>query len=383
MTMSNYFDKQIQRKEYDELMRRINPRKVLEYYGVKNDYEVVEDNGEIEVQHSCLIDAIDRHHSNGDQNPSARMNLDKKLYICFSYGGGDIIWFIKIMEQTDDLNSIKHVIEKFLDDAVTDVDAFTKELDKLMSGDSKEKHAHIPVYNERILRNWRVAHPYMVNDRGISLEAHKKLQIGYDSQAVRVVFPHFWEGKLVGWQKRAVPPSEDWPDTPPDVQPNGKTYLPKYKNSPDFPKSQTIYNYDLIKQRGCDTVVVVESPMSVAKAETLTDGTDLLSNVVSTFGAKVNQAQIDALKDFKHVFVYMDSDKPGFIATTKLVRGLHRFCNVMVVQPEPNKDMGDYWVREEVLNVIDKAEPAFMKLAEWDDGFSRNGRPFKQKGTRL
>lgn len=359
--MSNVFQKHREQSRYQEYLRRINPQKVLDYYDAKNAYEVHMDNGDTEIQHSCLIDKVDTHHTHGDQNPSARLNVDKKLYICYSYGGGDILWLIKTMEQTDDLMSIAHIIEQFLDDSVSDVADFLKELDGIFTDDTPTA-VPIPKYSDRVLRNWGFIHPYMVKQRGCSEESLSRLQIGYDENDVRITFPHFFNGSLVGWQKRSVPDGLGYPATPLDQH----GLCPKYKNTVGFPKSDTVYNWDLIHKRKRDTIVVVESPMSVAKAETLTDGDDLLSGCLATFGAKIGSAQMDLLKSFKRVFVYMDSDSPGFIASQKLVRKLHKYTDVMVVNPEPNKDLGDYNDVDDVFRVIDRAEPAFLTLAKWD-----------------
>lgn len=356
--MSSLFEELSSQSKYSEYKRRINPELVLEYYGARNCFEITREDGQREVQHSCLIDQVIPHHTNGDENPSARMNIDKKLYVCYAFGGGDIFWFIKTMEQKDSFREILPVIGRFLEGSTESQEDFLEELEGYFKSEEVIPEP-IPVYSERVLDNWRFTHPYLLEERGVTHEAAKELQVGFDIEENRLVFPHFFEGKLVGWQKRAIPQGFRYPATEPDRF--GR--LPKYKNTSGFPKSSTLYNYD--QQSG--EVIVVESPMSVLKARSLaTSGDDILSKVVATFGAKVSREQIDLLKKFDRVHIFMDDDEAGESASKKLLRGLYRFTDCLYVEPEKGKDLADYSSREEVLSVIDRGEPAFLQLARWD-----------------
>jgi DNA primase len=169
--------------------------------------------------------------------------------------------------------------------------------------------------------------------------------------ANRIVFPHFWNGRLVGWQQRSIPADPRWPASDPAI--------PKYKNSSGFPKSETFYGAQWLKNS--DTVIVVESPMSVAKAHSIG-----LTNVLATFGAKVSSSQIDLLKGFSHVVLWFDADHAGKLAEKKVTKGLFGFTDVKVVAPEENKDLADYQTLEEVIAMIDSAVPSALVLAQWD-----------------
>lgn len=355
----NLFSRLSSKEKYSDYLRRINPEKVLDHYGAENSFEIETSNG-TEVQHSCLIDRVQPHHTNGDRNPSARMNLDKKLYICYSLGGGDIFWFIKMMEGKETFEEILPLLGQFLDGSTESKENFLEELESYFKDPDVEEHS-IPTYSDRVLKQWAVTHPYLINQRGISHEAATRLKVGYDDQERRIVFPLFFGGELLGWQKRAVPEGLGYPAT---QEKNG--VLAKYKNTPNFPKSKSLYNYDLVEKRGRREVVVVESPMSVLKAETLTDGEDLLSCVVATLGAKVSDFQINYLRKFDRVYVYMDNDPAGNKGEQYLTRGLYRHTDCLVVEAEEGRDLADYDSRSEVLDRISKAVPAFLKLAEWD-----------------
>lgn len=338
------------RKLYEEYKRRLDARAVLEHYGAENISEIPGRDGSVEVVHSCLLDRVEPHHRHGDQNPSAACNLDFKLYCCYSYWSGDLFHFIAKMERKDHLADILPIIGEFLEGATSSSEDFLEEVSRIMAG-YDENPFDIPVYSPKVLEPWGYSHPYMREVRGISLQASSKLQIGYDPDTNRIVFPHFWEGNLVGWQKRAIPSGYDYPATVPDY--------PKYKNSTGFPKSTTLYNFDAINPD--EPVIVVESPMSVAKAVEL--GID---NVIATFGAKVSKVQIHMLKRFGKVIVWFDDDPAGQAGERKLLKGLDGFTDLLVVEPDSGKDLGDYTSAIEAAAKLDGAVKAFLRMAAYE-----------------
>ena len=206
-------------------------------------------------------------------------------------------------------------------------------------------------------------HPYLTS-RGITEEAVEMLHLGWDEADNRIVFPHFFKGQLVGFQKRAIPPGP-WPES--------AEQDPKYKSSLGFPKAETLYGYDYCRTRSLmdmhkmTHVVVVESPMSVAKAYSLG-----IPYVLATFGAKVTPSQLALLHDFASVTVWFDDDPAGRAGERTLVNGLS-VSKVLVVDPEPGRDLGDCSTREEVQAMLDSAVPAFMKRAQYDAEKVRKG----------
>lgn len=339
-------------REYREYLRRIDPMRVLEYYDAQNCFEQKQGDGSVEVRHSCLIDRVDPHHSHGDQNPSASLNIDKKLYTCWTYGGGgDVLWLIMMLEEAESLTEIIPVLRQFLKESTETKEDFQKELEGFFQVEKYEEDP-LPKYSERLLDRWSFTHPYLTEVRGMSAEACSRLRVGWDEESNRITFPVFFRGDLVGWQKRAIPKGPYWPGT--------REQVPKYKNTKDFPKSKVLYNYDRVSGRR--EVVVVESPMSVLKAESLTDGEDILSSVVATFGAKVTEPQLDLLRGFSRVYVYMDDDTAGVRAARKISRYLYRFVDCRIVKPSQGMDLGDHTSREEVIEKIRSATPAFLGM---------------------
>ena len=344
------------RSLYRDYRRRLNVREVMDHYGAENRYEVLGADGTTEIIHSCLLDRVEPHHRNGDQNPSAAINVEKKTFICYNYWGGDLFHLILKMEGKERLSDIIPLVGDFLDGATVEGEDFSKEIEGILSHDSYL--IELPEYSPKILEPWGFSHPY-IRERGITLEASSKLDVGYDPQINRIVFPHFWDGKLMGWQQRAIPPDPRWPGSSPQA--------PKYKNSTGFPKSETLYGAQWVDPKS--SVVVVESPMSVAKAHALG-----FTNVLATFGAKVSQTQVDYLKGFSEVLIWFDADNAGDLAARKVANGLYRHTSVKVVVAEEGKDLADYDSLDQIVRMIDSAAPAVILLSKWDKEKSDKAR---------
>lgn len=342
----NLFDQMRQQERYRDYRRRLDARLVLSHYGAENSYEQINSDGTVEVIHSCLIDRVEPHHANGDANPSAACNLDKKLYICYQWWGGDLFHFIAKMEGKESFADIIPMLSGFLSGSVQEPDQVRAELDRILAQDNGFA-IELPQYADRVLDPWLREHPYW-SARQISPETIAEFKLGFDPQEGRVVFPHFYRGHLVGWQKRVIP------DTTPA--------FPKYRNSMGFPKSETLFNYD--RARRYKTVVVVESPMSVVRAHTLG-----FPNVVATFGAKVTQSQIDLLRDWREVYVWFDADSAGLSGEQKLVSGLYNYSDLRVVIPDPGRDAADCSDANEFLSKLAGAVPSPLRRLDYARSF--------------
>jgi DNA primase len=357
-----------------EYLRRVDAEAVLDHYGPENVIDRTGRNGR-ELIHSCLIDRVDPHHAHGDANPSASLNVDKKVYNCYSYGGGDIFWLMTLLEGKSAFHEIVPLLREFLGDSTVDTESFIAEVEKYLSSSNAYSKESLPRYHERILHQWDNYHPYLKH-RGVSFEAAKRLRIGYDESNVRITFPHWVDGVLVGWQKRKLTDPR-WPVTPPDVDGQGRLFEPpKYKNSAGFPKDSTIYNLDRVLDRKARDVLVVESPMSVAKAETFWDGTpdDPFGAVVATFGSEVNDDQLKELRVFDSVTVWMDSDYAGRKSSYRLLDGLWRFTATWHVEPEDDTDLGDYSDRSEAQSILKAREAGVIALSRLEASYGRKRR---------
>lgn len=340
MSLQSLLDKEL----YQSYLRRLDARAVLEHYGARNCSEQGNQDGTTEIVHSCLLDRVEPHHTNGDQNPSASCNIDKKTYVCYSLGYGcDLFHLIMKLEGRESLQDSMGVIGQYLLGSTMETQAFRDELEKAFA--PPQLHLlTLPTLSESVLDAWSAPHLYW-NHRGISPQAQETLKLGYDPREKRIVFPHFQDGRLLGWQKRVVP-GETFPD------------YPKYKNSPGFPKSETLYNHDVA--RHYRTAVVVESPMSVAKAVSLG-----IPNVVATFGAKISHFQVELLAKFDKVYIWFDRDGAGITGERKLVEALYRHTQTYVVTPDWGKDMGDAEHQDQILTKLDGAMPAALRLGQY------------------
>ena len=317
-----------------EYLRRIDCEAVLSHYGAQN----VHRDGD-ELVHSCIIDQVEPHHTHGDATPSARLNVEKKVFNCWSYGGGDIFWLIMQMEQKDHFYEIAPMLGRFLGDAVVDTTSFVEEIESYFR---REEKAPLPKYHHRALSGWMNYHPYLAT-RGIDFETAQRLQIGYDERANRIVIP-VWkdDSHLVGWQKRSIPSSDEWGTG--TAPPPGQGYIPKYLNPPGFPKHQVLYNLNWVESRGERTVILVESPFSVIKAEALG-----MTNVIASFGASPSAEQLKQLRKFDKVSVWYDDDDAGYRGASLAIEGLLHHTNVVMITPDGNKDLGDYDTKDEAL----------------------------------
>jgi hypothetical protein len=340
--MKSLFADMRQSEMYREYRRRLDVRAVLEHYGAENSYEQSGSDGTTEIIHSCLIDRVEPHHTNGDASPSAAANADKKVYICYQWWGGDLFHLIAKMEGKESLADIVPIIGQFLTGIAQEPDKVRAELDKIFA-QTHVYEADLPRYADRVLEPWLREHPYWAA-RGVAPETVEQFKLGFDPLENRVVFPHFFGGSLVGWQKRVTP------ETTPA--------FPKYRNSVGFPKSETLYNYD--RAKSYRSVIVVESPMSVVRADTLG-----IPNVVATFGAKVTERQLDMLRAWDTVYVWFDADSAGRGGEEKLVTGLYRHTDVRVIVPDPGRDAADSDSSDEFLTKVSSALPAALRRIDY------------------
>jgi len=98
-----------------------------------------------------------------------------------------------------------------------------------------------------------------------------------DMEDENPVFPIFFAGELVGWQKRYI---------------DNKFYY----TAKNFSKSKYLYNYDFVKTR---SVLLMEGPLDCLKHKDIG---------VGTLGTSLTRVQISLLKKFSQVFIAFDVD---------------------------------------------------------------------------
>lgn len=308
-------------------------------------------------------------HKHGDTTGKFAINRDKRVYHCFVCGGGTLLSLVMEKYKLDEESATEWLYQFAHGDTRSDTE-FVEDFMKLLNEYKEKKGDQMPFFNERVLSQFESdidteddeAFRLWCLDRGITLEVASDHRLGYNSYHKKiapirggekidddyfgpcVVFPHFWEGRLVGWQHRWLNHGKDTPK-----------WLPKYTNTSDFPKTQTLYNYDQAIKHPSGQTVVVESVPTVLFLESMG------INAVSTFGSSVIDAQMRLLRRFQEgVIIAPDNDQPG----TKFAEGarsyLERYVEVTVLAPvdlAEGADLGDYMETEDpVGNLYDHLE---------------------------
>ena len=301
----------------------------LDAEGVLRDligaHEIIENGNEL--IHSCKLPF--GMHKNGDSNPSASLNRESLLFNCFTCGGGSIVWLVQNCLDVD-RDTAAAELKNYADGLkVVPIEDFIDRLNKMFANEAQSRF-DIPVYNERILDRWITSTDYLT-ERGVSLQVQKEMKTGLDRgrreiarvnglesyvEVDRVVLPHFINNRLVGWVARKTDNIEG---------------VAKYKNSKSFPRQYSLYNYDNVEVM--QHVYVVESPMSVLVLKSRG-----VTNVVATFGAKVSKPQLDLLREFPKVTIFMDGDAPGRSATHNLIDALREYVSLTVIDTPDGED---------------------------------------------
>lgn len=286
-----------------------------------------------ELRHSCVLPF--GNHPRGDRHASASLNYRKLTYICYTCGGGGLLWFIGICRGTSGDDARKWIErETGTGTEVQDLSALLRYFDSLY--EERRDDTPIPHMADSVLTPWLQpvggfeVHPYWTEMRHIPVDVAKEFRLGYNAETERVVIPHFWREQLVGWQTRRL-----WNDG-----------SPKYLSSPDFPKNETIYNYDS-KQ---SPTVVVESPMSVIARS------HLQPHIEATFGAMVTDKQVRLLSMHREVVLFFDNDEAGWSATAHVADALEPYSSVYVVQNPWEADAADV-TDEEYRRLVTEAVP--------------------------
>lgn len=297
-----------------------------------------------ELIHSCVLPF--NGHRNGDRNPSARLNYRKLTYICSGCGNsGGLLWFIGSCrgQTTPQARSWLNKQAKTggLGEGEEGLSALLRYFDELWTH-ADSGPPPLPRMDPKVLIPWMLIHPYLTEIRMIPEENLLRFNVGYNPDLDRIVVPHFWKGNLVGWQTRRL--SNDG--------------TPKWQMSPDFPKHETLFNYDRDMP-----AVVVEAPLSVVSK------CHVLEGMEATFGATVTDGQVKLLRQHPKIVLFFDNDQAGWKATREVGNALLDYSPVWAVDnpwaADP-ADMDDRTVADLVAKAVPFAtwqEP--MRLKEW------------------
>lgn len=312
-------------------------------------------------------------HKNGDTTGKFAINRERRLWNCFVCGGGSLLSLaMAILDMEDDEAELW--LYQFATEAVKTDDDFLSEIDAILYQEKLTKPV-MPWYNEHALDRWEDIGPIVgwLNDRGIDEDVAVKARVGYKAEAVRmapivdgkpsgepyrgpcVYLPHFWGERLVGWQQRWL--EDDRPK-----------WVPKYDNTSNFPKTETIYGYEDIYLADRPIIVVESVPTALFLKS-------LGYPAVATFGGSVSDEQRRLLRLCQQGLVLApDNDGPGWkwiIYTESEI--VHRKLDRVL--------LGEYLARYVPVKVIDP-------IGEEDSGndlgdLVAQGRPFAREAMKL
>lgn len=252
------------------------------------------------------------YHSDQNKHPTAALNYKKMLFHCLGcHSSGTVLWFVaETLGLGDSDKALQWVKERAGLHSVMDIGDLLRYFDHVYE---RPEAKPIPQYSPKTLLPWLMPDHVYFHQRGIDVMQALEFQLGYNPDSDSVVIPHYFNGVLVGWQTRKL-----------------SGFGPKYKNSTDFPRESTLYNY-----KPKIDPIVVESSMSVLRHD------DKPYHLEATFGANVTDTQISLLAKHQRVYLWYDNDKAGWGATRSVCDRLGPSTDVWVVQSPWEQDPGD------------------------------------------
>lgn len=298
-----------------------------------------------EIRHSCLLPF--GNHAHGDTTGKSSINFDTLTVNCWVCGGGSFVWWLASVKGVETVHSVRDWLVTRIE-GIQPLDDLLSFFDELYK--SPETEPPPPVYDPRILDPWtKIVHPYLTEIRGIPESHVTTLRVGYDDFEKRIIIPHFWKGKLHGWQSRRM--VDDG--------------TPKYLTTPYLPRESTLYRPPV-----SETAILVEAPISVVRHADLP--------FVATFGAEVNKPQIDFLvRNYRSVVLWYDNDPAGWHATESVGEALSRYGQVFAIENPYEGDPGDL----DHQTVVELLETARVPWSIWSRPTTENLMTIKKYGT--
>ncbi len=326
--------------DYSHLRGRLETEALLEDLGI--------DFSHWEKEHQAMAHCPNLlgYHENGDRNPSFGFNDEKLAFNCF--GGcykGNVIELVQLMKP-EYAHRFEHDLERD-QAAVTYLEKFADFSVEVSLADKigtilnpkKEAPAPMPDYPLENLFKFRKIHPYLY-ERGLTKDVIVEMQVGFDDIHCGIVIPHIFQGKLRGWQTRHLAQDRegnflcDYCERESgESMARGK--VGKYKNTRHFPKVNTLYGYDQMKEalraEAGHSVIVVESPMTALKLKSWG-----FNRIVATFGS-FSQEQGMLLIAVPTVYFWPDNDYAGYQNALACITGLGTYTTVKIVPAVPGK----------------------------------------------
>jgi hypothetical protein len=181
-------------------------------------------------------------HKNGDTTGKFGIHREKKVYNCWVCGGGSLLSLAMDVNGTGEQEATEWLYQFATADVKSD-ESFLDEIDDLLTPEAGQKAPTMPWFNEKVIEKW--CHNIgevrdWIQSRGISAPVAREYKLGFDEEHTRlsskgdytgpaIIIPHFWGGRIVGWQER-------WLEDEVSKGGNRPKHIPKYTNTGDFPQ---------------------------------------------------------------------------------------------------------------------------------------------------
>ena len=335
--------------DFKAVKAAITMEQVLQHYGLLEKFK----RGTDSLNGPCPI-------HKGSNPTQFRVSLSKNIWNCFSEckHGGNVLDFIAEMEKV----SIHAAAVKAIEWFNLDTEAMAASADK---GESAETDSRAPTTKPEVKRQaapvapiveksvpntplkFRLdklerEHPYLTDQRGLTLETIVDFGIGFCSKGMmadRIAIPiHNVSGEVVAYAGRF--PGEPGED------------VPKYKLPQGFRKSQELFNIDRASKEPAEvTTVIVEGFFGCMKLHQ-----HGCSKVVALMGSTMSAAQEELIKGLidnrSQIIVMLDEDEAGRAGRDDIATRLSKFCFVKVHSFEQEGQQPEDLSKEDVIQLF-------------------------------
>jgi DNA primase len=247
-------------------------------------------------------------HEHSYRSPSLHINVEKKVFNCFSCG------------EKGHINKILKHFGISMFDNIKSHEQFVDKLQSLLLFKDEEiaqEEYQLPDVSE--LKQFRYLHPYLLK-RGFSREILIQNQVGFDKQACAATIPVFHNDTYYGVIRRTVLS---------DV-------LPKYTYPPGFPKQRLLYSPKVISVREADVKLYGEGSLDAL------NGADKGYYTDAILGARFSDSQIQEFeREPRRKFLALDNDPAGRAGIQDILRKTTLWDIWIFNFPEGKKDLGE------------------------------------------
>lgn len=274
-----------------------------------------------------------KFHKHGDRTGKLAINRDKGVYNCWVCGGGTILSLVMEVKGFEYEGAIEYLTRYITAYTKESSDEFQVRVAKLLAY-GKHVDRPIPIFNSRVLDRYESGDSWAVG-RGISADVaqyfkvrvhpgHTKFHPDHGAfEGHAAILPHFWQGKLVGWQERWISNTPKW--------------VGRWTNTSDFPRETTVWGIDFARSQN-QPVVLVESVPTALRL--ITEGFP----AIATFGSQITPDQCRHLRMFQQgIILAPDNDSAGAKWYKTATQELDRYVPLFHIDPpgDEGDDLGD------------------------------------------